>query len=228
MIRIKGLNKSYRKKQVLHDICLEQSGGVVGLLGPNGAGKTTLFRCIIGTESYQGTIETTGNMRIGYLPQNFDCFHELTVSEAMEYLAMLKNADNSENPELLRKAGLLQEKDTKVKKLSGGMRRRLGVAQAMIGSPELILMDEPTAGLDPKSRLQVRNLILELGRETAVMVSSHIIEDLDAVADRIIMLEDGRIRYDGTKQELMEHMKARAASPTLEDAYFYFEGKKSE
>jgi ABC-2 type transport system ATP-binding protein len=167
-------------------------------------------------------------MRIGYLPQDFDCFHELTVSEAMEYLALLKNADKSENPELLRKADLLQEKDTKVKKLSGGMRRRLGVAQAMIGSPELILMDEPTAGLDPKSRLQVRNLILELGRETAVMVSSHIIEDLDAVADRIIFLGDGRIRYDGTKQELMEHMKTRGASPTLEDAYFYFEGKKSE
>jgi ABC-2 type transport system ATP-binding protein len=269
MIRITGLNKFYKKKQVLHDICMELDGGVVGVLGPNGAGKTTLFRCMIGTTDYQGKIEKSGNMRIGYLPQNFDCFHELTVSEAMEYLALLKHTDVSENSKLLKQVELLQEKDIKVKKLSGGMKRRLGVAQAMMGCPELVLMDEPTAGLDPESRLQVRNLIAEFGGDTTIMVSSHIAQDLDAVADQIVFLHDGRIRYNGTKQEIMNRMAGRVAEvamtreefkksnflytsvrseneqmvvrlvgedvpganlvpPTLEDAYFYFEGQKDE
>ena len=271
MIRIHNLSKNYNRRKVLNNINIEIEKGITGLLGPNGAGKTTLFRCIIGTEKYYGDIIIPQKGKVGYLPQDFDCFHELTVSEAMNYIALLKNANILENDLLLEKVELLSEKNKKVKKLSGGMRRRLGIAQSMIGRPKIILMDEPTAGLDPESRLQVRNIISGIGAEVAVMVSSHIASDLDAVADNLVFLNKGSIRHFGTKEQILNEMKGRVCEvtlsrdeyrknqkaytsvrwdgdiatlrvvgdnidfnsckrvdPILEDAYFYYEGQRSE
>lgn len=215
MIQIENLEKYYQKKKVLHDINLQFEKGITGILGPNGAGKTTLFRCIIGTEKYNGKILVSGKGKIGYLPQDFDCFHELTVSEAMDYLALMKDADLSENEELLERVELLSEKNIKVKKLSGGMKRRLGVAQSMIGKPEMIIMDEPTAGLDPESRLQVRNIISGIGADAAILISSHIASDLDAVADRLVFLKQGKICYTGTKEQVLKRMEGKVHEVTM-------------
>lgn len=202
-IEIKALNKNYYKKQVLKNINCTLDNGVYGILGPNGAGKTTLMRCITELCSYNGKILINGipvgksHLKIGYLPQSFCVFKELTVWDMMQYFCNLKKipkkARREEIERCLELVHLENEKKTRSSKLSGGMLRRLGIAQAIIGSPQLIILDEPTAGLDPEERLHFSSIINRLEKNSIVMISTHIVEDVEACCEKIIVMNHGEI-----------------------------------
>lgn len=203
MLQISNVNKSFGTKHVLHDVSLALTAGVHGLLGPNGAGKTTLLRCILGLLPYEGSIVPDAKEAgIGYLPQQFRMFPELRVEQAMEYIALLKETDDSV-PAVMEWAHLLPERTKKVRHLSGGMLRRFGIAQALLGTSEILLLDEPTVGLDPKERVYLRNLIAELGEDHLILYSTHIVEDVEHVADTVTILTEGVIRHHGSVQALL-------------------------
>lgn len=205
-MEIRNLYKSFGKKEVLHDISLHLENGVYGLLGPNGAGKTTLLRCITGLYAYRkGSIELFKE-EIGYLPQNFGTYRELSVWEAMKLFSVLKNQPKETVEEqiqvALEKVNLIEERDKKIKKLSGGMLRRLGIAQTLLGNPGILIYDEPTAGLDPEERLRFKRMLYDLEKEKVVIISTHIVEDVEAVCDKLIVMNKGKILFAGTGAEL--------------------------
>ncbi len=205
MLELNHLSKSYGKKEVLHDLSFVFEKGIYGILGPNGAGKTTLFHSILGLVSVKkGMIHMDiPTERIGFLPQKTGVFRDLTVLDQMYYFANMKNMDkkqNNEISEILQQVNLLDMKDVKGKKLSGGMIRRVGLAQAMLNNPELMILDEPTAGLDPEERLRIKQCIRKLN--TTILVSTHIVEDLEAICDYLIILDHGYIRASGKLNEI--------------------------
>lgn len=215
MLKIEHLSKSFGKKQVLTDISYEFQNGVYGLLGPNGAGKTTFLKCILNLCHYkQGTISFDAQtadkdkppMVIGYLPQKTGVFSGLTVEEQLMYFANLKDMDKSlwedEIKRVLELVNLSDVRTVKGKKLSGGMVRRVGVAQALLNHPSLLIMDEPTTGLDPEERLRFKNMIHQLKKDAVVILSTHIVEDVEAVCDRILILKDGRLVTEGLQEEI--------------------------
>ncbi|MDF2519472.1 MAG: transporter ATP-binding protein [Clostridia bacterium] len=217
-ISIKNLSKSYGKKAALQDINLDISKGMFGLLGPNGAGKTTLMRILttlLRKDSGQIMIngiklEETARIRelIGYLPQEFSMYSNLSVYEAMDYLALLSNIGpvklrNQLIMELLHKVNLEQNLKTKVKALSGGMKRRLGIAQALLNNPKLLIVDEPTAGLDPEERIRFRNLLRDFSEDRIVILSTHIVEDIEFTCENIGILNQGRLVYKGAVKDLL-------------------------
>lgn len=207
MIAIENVTKSYNKKQVLNGVSLRFGKGVHGLLGPNGAGKTTLIRCVLGLVPFQGTVTAQGGTKnIGHLPQQFRMMEELTVEEALQYVAILKGTTSSEVPEAMRQTNLTGEKEKKVKHLSGGMLRRLGIAQALLGQADILLLDEPTVGLDPKERVHLRNLIGELGKTRCVLLSTHIVEDVEQIGDSIAVLHEGNVLIHEGKEALRQSM----------------------
>lgn len=211
MLRIEDVSKNFRKKQVLKGVSCEFQNGVYGLLGPNGAGKTTLFRCILNLYPYQGTIsldaEEDGEIPlIGYLPQKMGVFPNLTVEEQLQYFANLKEIRKEdvadEIDRVLQLTNLSEVRKVKGRKLSGGMVRRVGIAQALLNHPSLIIFDEPTTGLDPEERMRFKNLLREIGKESIVLLSTHIVEDVEAVCDRILILKDGCLAAKGTQEEI--------------------------
>ena len=195
MLKINGLTKKFKKFKAIDSFSFEFNNGIYGLLGPNGAGKTTLLRCISklypvdnGVIFYNGQDinENKDYLEcIGYLPQLFGMYKDLSVKEMMLMMANLKNIDlNNSNREIERviKVVNLEEKmNAKVSSLSGGMIRRLGIAQALLGKPKIIIFDEPTAGLDPEERLRFKNIISEIARNIIVIISTHIVEDIEAI-----------------------------------------------
>ncbi len=205
MIEIKHLCKNFGRKKVLKNIDCELSEGVYGLLGPNGSGKTTLMRCL--TNLYpltSGEIRINGisskrgsKLRIGYLPQFFGLYKELTVKDSMRLFCNLKKVKSSDEKEIIEKClnavNMSQYQDVSGRKLSGGMIRRVGIAQALIHEPELILFDEPTAGLDPEERMHFKKVISQLGKKETVLISTHIVEDIEASCDRVIVMNHGEI-----------------------------------
>lgn len=207
MLEISKLNKSYKSFQALKDISLKIDKGVFGLLGPNGAGKTTLMKCIAtlitdftGDIKYQDISWVRGSEEevkslIGYLPQRFTMYKNLTVYEALEHIQILKigKKDEKELRNILNKVNLIKEKDKKINSLSGGMLRRVGIAQAIIGNPKILIIDEPTAGLDPMERVRFRSLIYSLAKENIVIISTHIVEDLEAIAASVAFIKNGEI-----------------------------------
>lgn len=209
-IEIKNINKSFKKKQVLNGISSTLTPGVYGLLGPNGAGKTTLLRCMTGIyNDYKGEVLFDGKTllqnrslrnEIGYLPQKFDMFKELSLYEMMCYFASLKHIPKKDEAEAveksLTKVNLWEMKDKRCGALSGGMIRRAGIAQAVLGEPSVIIVDEPTAGLDPEERIRFKNIISSIGKDCVVLLSTHIVEDVEAVCDRIIIMNHGDILYN--------------------------------
>lgn len=211
LLRINHVNKSYGKQQVLHDINLEFKEGIHGLLGPNGAGKTTLMRAILGLIPYEGTIRIE-NTRIGYLPQDFQMFGRLTVQEAMEYVATLKDVSKQTIDEALEYTALEQQRSKKIKALSGGMLRRLGIAQAILGGSKILVLDEPTVGLDPKQRANVRDLVASLKDSHMVLLSTHIVEDIEYTADTITVINQGVIEAHGKQRELIQDIHGRVQS----------------
>lgn len=216
-IIIKRLNQYYGRKKVLHDIDLEIETGMYGLLGRNGAGKSTLMKTLVtllpvkeGAVRMAGiSIEKRKEIRgiVGYLPQEFSMYGNMTVYEAMDYLAVLAEMKKAERKQrildLLEQVNLLPYQKTKVKAMSGGMKRRLGIAQALLNDPKILIVDEPTAGLDPEERLRFRNLLSEISEDKIVLLSTHIAGDIEAVAERLAIMDEGRIAFSGDVSQLL-------------------------
>lgn len=208
VIEFADVVKSFRKKIVLCGVSCKLENGIYGLLGPNGAGKTTLMRCITKLYPYQGEIMLNGNdikkqsADVGYLPQKFGVFPELTVEQLLQYFCNMKGIRKEARDDMitksLEKVNLLDARKVVSGKLSGGMLRRLGIAQAILGNPALILLDEPTAGLDPEERMRFKNIITGLAGECIVMISTHIVEDVEACCDHILVMNKGRMLCKGT------------------------------
>ena len=204
------VSKHYQNIIAVDGVSLTLSRGVTGLLGANGAGKTTLMRLICGvmkpTEgavTLDGTDVSAEEYRdmLGYLPQDFGYYPSFTARDFLLYVAALKGIDKKtaqrKSAELLRRVNLENAANRRIRTFSGGMKQRLGIAQALLNDPKLVVLDEPTAGLDPKERVRFRNMIAELGKESIVLLSTHIVSDVEQIADRILMMRDGHIIYDG-------------------------------
>ena len=208
------VSKQYGNKIAVDRISTVFRAGVIGLLGANGAGKTTLMRMICGilrptdgTICFKdgGTLDASEELyrdALGYLPQDFGYYPDFTGKDFLMYLAALKGLDKRtakrKCAELLRIVSLESAAGKKIKTYSGGMKQRLGIAQAVLNDPKILVLDEPTAGLDPKERVRFRNLIAELGKDSIVILSTHIVSDVEHIADRILMMKDGQFIYDGT------------------------------
>lgn len=217
-IEIKELNKFYGKKQALANINLKIEQGMFGLLGRNGAGKTTLMKTLATLHSKNSgsitvcgiPIENAKEIRgiTGYLPQEFSMYSTMRVEEALDYLAVLSGLSKEQRKkrvkELIQKVNLVEHKNKKVKALSGGMKRRLGIASALICDPKVLIVDEPTAGLDPEERIRFRNLLCEVACERIVILSTHIVGDIEATCEKIGILDNGKLIYQGTVSDLLE------------------------
>ena len=205
MVVIEHINKSFGRQQVLRDVTLSiPEGQVLGLLGPNGAGKSTLMKILIGLwRADSGTVSVPE--RIGYLPERNPLYEEMYVAEYLEFMAGLtlnseaingtankREAINS----LIERVGLTPERHKHIRELSKGYRQRVGLAQALLGNPQLLILDEPTTGLDPNQLVEIRTLIKELGRERTVILSTHIMQEVSAMCDRVVILDHGSIKAD--------------------------------
>lgn len=230
-LEMKMLKKRFEKNIILNDISLALDPGVYGLLGANGSGKTTLMRIICGViQADEGSIyyndkntkEEPDSFRsiLGFLPQDFRYYPEFTGLKFMLYIAALKGLDKNQAikkcDELLQLVGLEDVKNKKVKKYSGGMKQRLGIAQAMINDPEVLILDEPTVGLDPKERVRFRNLISSFSKEKIVILSTHIVSDVEYIADEILILHNGRIKNRGPSTELVKEMEGHVWECSLQ------------
>lgn len=223
-ISIRELTKTYPKGvRALDGITLDFHAGMFGLLGPNGAGKTTLMSILAtlatptsGTVHIDGWDVSDHRQRwlikgiLGYLPQEPGLYPELTSREFLQYMATLKGFHSrqgrrAEAERLLEAVGLAEYGDRKTKALSGGMRRRLGIAQALIGDPKLLIVDEPTAGLDPAERVRFRTLLATIATDRIVILSTHIVEDIAATSNDLAVLSDGRLLFRGSPTELTQH-----------------------
>lgn len=203
-------------KKALQDVSLSaESPNFIGILGPNGAGKTTLMKLLIaGLLPTRGEILLDGNSllsqekhlksQLGYLPQNFGLYDELTVWQFLDYMAALKNIkDTAAVTEVLARTNMTEQKKTRIRSLSGGQRQRVGIAQALLGNPQLIILDEPTVGLDPEERVKFRNIFSEMAQDKIILLSTHIVEDVQAVCSRVLVIHDGLILFDGTPSQLI-------------------------
>ncbi|MER7080969.1 ABC-2 type transport system ATP-binding protein [Saccharopolyspora kobensis] len=210
---IRDLTVRFGRRTALSGISADLDDGVLGLLGPNGAGKSTLLRALATLVTpTSGSIRLLGRTdlreirrRLGYLPQEFGYYPRFTAREFVEHFAWLKEVPAAELPlavdRALTRVGLADRADEKLKKLSGGMRRRVGIAQAIVNDPELLLLDEPTAGLDPEQQVELRELLRELGETSCVVLSTHVMGDAGA-CDQIWVLESGRPLFRGAPDEL--------------------------
>ena len=213
-LKIDRLTKQYSNKIAVDRGSCTLSPGVIGLLGANGAGKTTLMRMVCGIlKPTSGTVKlgqydvTDSGYRnlLGYLPQGFGYYPEFTGMDFMLYIATLKGLDKGtakrRSTDLLESVNLLEASGKKIKTYSGGMKQRLGIAQVMLNNPQLVVLDEPTAGLDPKERVRFRHIIEDIGKKSIVLLSTHIVSDIEKAADRILVIKDGQKVFDGTEEE---------------------------
>ncbi|MCL6458476.1 MAG: ABC transporter ATP-binding protein [Gorillibacterium sp.] len=227
------LSKRYGSKTALDSVSFEVGEGIHGLLGPNGAGKTTLMRLLTtllspssGTASIGGhPLSDKKRIResVGYLPQEFAFYPGMTVFEAMDYLALLSGLDNRAERkrkigELLEQVNLAQHHKTKVKALSGGMKRRLGVAQAMVHEPKVLIVDEPTAGLDPEERIRFRKLLGRFAEGRIVLLSTHVVEDVESTCEQVTILKQGTLKFHGKVGELTKAAEGQVWSVELDKA----------
>lgn len=218
---IDRLTKQYKNKIAVDRFSITMGPGVYGLLGSNGAGKTTLMRMICGilkptggTVTFDGMDASMEEYRrvLGYLPQDFGYYPNFTGLDFLVYMGVLKGMTKSRakkrSRELIALVGLTEMEKKKIRTYSGGMKQRLGIAQALLGNPKLIILDEPTAGLDPKERVRFRELIAELGKKNIVILSTHIVSDIDKIADRILLMKNGQLIFYGSREEIdgdLEH-----------------------
>ncbi|MFJ8957725.1 ATP-binding cassette domain-containing protein [Streptomyces sp. NPDC102381] len=218
VVRVSGLEQGYRSRSVLNRLDLDINVGTLGLLGPNGAGKTTLLRTLATVVPPQsGEIEFLGQLinservarsarrAIGYLPQDFGFYPNFTVREFVHYCAWMREVSDIEKKvsRSIEMVGLTKQADSKMKSLSGGMVRRAGIATAVVGSPPLVLLDEPTVGLDPAQRLQFRELVRNLDG-SAVVLSTHLVEDVASICATVAVMNDGKLLFKGTPELLKE------------------------
>ncbi|MBQ8519476.1 MAG: ABC transporter ATP-binding protein [Agathobacter sp.] len=216
-LKLDRLTKQYGKKIAVERLSAILKSGVYGLLGANGAGKTTLLRMLAdllqptaGDITYNGkSIYDLGEEYrdlLGYLPQNFGFYPDFTAEDFMLYMAAIKGLEKSaakeKTKELLQIVGLAGQAKQKVKTFSGGMVRRLGIAQALLNNPMILILDEPTSGLDPKERIRFRNLISEISAERIVILSTHIVSDVESIANEILLMKEGQLIKTGTTEEI--------------------------
>lgn len=206
MLTIDHVYKKFGRKEVLSDICLQLDEGCYGLLGPNGAGKTTLLRMVL--ELYpvrKGSIHFDSPGGVGYLPQKFGAFRELTVRDILLYFASLKKIPKAEQEaeidRVLALVNLSDRKKDRMSSLSGGMQRRVGIAQAVLGDPSILIFDEPTAGLDPEERARFKKLIGQIMKKKTVIISTHIVEDVESLCDHVIIMNRGKVLEHLTTEE---------------------------
>lgn len=216
-VSLQHITKQYKGKYALKDFTTELTEGVYGLLGANGAGKTTLINIFVGIlKRDSGTVlidgKDAGNMgkeflsKIGYMPQYPVFYRDFTVMDFLMYMCALKGisvkAGKERALELLGIVNLLDAKDKKIAALSGGMRQRVGIVQAMLGDPKILILDEPTAGLDPSERIRFRNLISQFAKGRIILLATHIVSDVECIAKEIIILKEGTLITQGTTEEL--------------------------
>lgn len=208
-VRIEHLNKTIGKQQVLRDISLSiNDGEVVGLLGPNGAGKSTLMKILVGLWEENKEQRTKNKEQcvievpkeIGYLPEQNPLYEEMYVAEYLLFMAQLDKEQKTKNKErvevLIERVGLTPERHKKIGQLSKGYKQRVGLAQALLGDPDLLILDEPTTGLDPNQLTEIRSLIRELGKDRTVILSTHIMQEVREMCDRVVILDHGQIKTD--------------------------------
>ena len=251
MLKLENVGMSFGKKQILKDITVSFENKTYALLGPNGSGKTTLIRSIAGLYPFSGKIEKNGLsasenrneflVDFGYLPQSFGCVPYFSVREALELFCVMKNIPKSdfadEISRCLEKVGLSGEVEKKISKLSGGMLRRVGIAQALLGSPSVLLLDEPTAGLDPEELIRFSKIVADAYGGCTTVISTHIISDVKDCCDEVIILLDGEIVFIGSVEQLAAQAahKVFAVLPDeknslqgrwCENEYVYIDGRK--
>ena len=223
-LEIRHVTKRYRDKMAAADVSLTLTAGVWGLLGANGAGKTTLMRMLAGIlRPTEGQILCDGveigalggayREKLGYLPQEFGFYPEFTVQDYLEYMAALKGLPRAEAARqidaLLERVSLAEVRRKKIVKLSGGMKRRVGIAQALLNDPEILILDEPTAGLDPGERVRFRNLLSEFAQDRIVLISTHIVSDVEYIAAENAVMKDGKIIAVDTTEGLVKQIEAK-------------------
>ncbi len=220
-LKLTDVTKNFKELTAVDHVSYSFGPGAYGLLGVNGAGKTTLMRmlCTLLRPS-AGSIELNGQdifaldgeyrAKLGYLPQDFGFYPDLTVRDYLLYIASIKGlrpvTARQRSRELVELTGLSKALDRKMKRLSGGMKRRVGIAQALLNDPEILVLDEPTAGLDPGERIRFRNLLSEIARDRLVLLSTHIVSDVEYIAGQILLMKDGQIAASGTVEELTRQM----------------------
>lgn len=208
--KLDHIHKSFGKQQVLKDISLEiPSGQVLGLLGPNGAGKSTLMKILIGLwKPDAGSVEAPSN--IGYLPENNPLYEDMYVVEYLLFMARITMRDASAKEQkervdnLIERVGLAPERHKHIRALSKGYRQRVGLAQALIGDPDLLILDEPTTGLDPNQLVDIRNLIRQVGKDRTVILSTHIMQEVREMCDRVVVLSQGVIQADQATEDITD------------------------
>lgn len=223
------LTKQYQNKIAVDRFSFTLTTGVHGLLGANGAGKTTLMRMICGIlkptsgeVSFNGIDVSEEKFRdaMGYLPQDFGYYPEFSAQDFMYYMASLKGLTKlqakTKTKELLETVSLSEVAKKKIKTFSGGMKQRLGIAQALLNNPQILVLDEPTAGLDPKERVRFRNLISELGKDRIVLLSTHIVSDVEHIANTILMMKDGRLLHSGSLECILETIEGKVFECTVD------------
>lgn len=221
-LEIINLNKSFGNKKVTNNLNVKLENGVYGLLGPNGAGKTTLMKQITTLlSSDSGKILYNGeNVRdlddkyrdlLGYLPQHFEGYGNFTAKQFLSYMATLKGISKKDAKlkidETLYLVGLYEVRNKALKKFSGGMKRRVGIAQALLNNPKILVLDEPTAGLDPQERTRFRNLLSNISKDKIIILSTHIISDIESIAKETIIIKDGTLLMKGTHKDILKNME---------------------
>lgn len=227
---IRNVSKTFKDKKAVKNVTLNLTPGVWGLLGANGAGKTTLMRMIAGIMKptsgqiiYNGipitTLEEQYRDVFGYLPQEFGFYPEFTVRDYLEYISTLKGLPEKQGSkkiqELLERLSLADVQNKRISKLSGGMKRRVGIAQALLNEPEILILDEPTSGLDPGERVRFRNLLSEFAHDRIVLISTHIVSDVEYIATRNAIMKDGKLLATGTTENLVKMVDGKVWSCTI-------------